>query len=394
MNSHHQRSVSLMKFLASVATDHGVSDHVYVVGGAVRNWVLGRPIKDIDVVLDAVASGRDSDWFARSVQAQIQSTTSLKTNQYGVAILTVSGHWTLDGHDMKGEVIEIVNARKESYGGESGKGYKPHMVEKATIEEDLFRREFTFNTLLWRLSDLIAGPNNAPILDLTGKGRQHLEDRVLHTPSDPASTFSDDPTRMLRAVKFVARYGFTIPDALADCIRQHASHLAHMPWDAVRKILVDDILKGPSPRESLRHMVSLGLADAIKAILRTEEGFASALGRALADMDLDPLLVLDIHDLQWPVRSSVSFLNTEDRARLRVILEGAPDFVKLLVKPPLRQQAIFDRLSVPLKRRGEVLQCARQALLDRPALVQSTIFEELLEEDVEARMTKRLTENP
>jgi len=144
----HGRSIALMKFLSRVSKKLRVDRHVYVVGGAVRDVVLDRPIKDIDVVIDPVAlKGKDSAWFAKNVAREIPGRTSLVTNQYGVAILTVKSGWTLDGHDMAGEVIEIANSRSESYGGKGGKGYKPHLVKPAGIKQDVFRREFTFNCM-------------------------------------------------------------------------------------------------------------------------------------------------------------------------------------------------------------------------------------------------------
>lgn len=144
------KSTAIMKFLAGVARAEGVASHVYIVGGAVRNHLLGVPVKDVDVVVDSVAlNGRDSDWFARVLAENIPTTTNLTTNQYGVAILTVKGDWVLDGIPLAGEVIEIANARKESYdnAGGKGKGYKPTDVSPATIKEDIFRREFTFNCM-------------------------------------------------------------------------------------------------------------------------------------------------------------------------------------------------------------------------------------------------------
>ena len=147
--SQHETQVALMRFLSQVATRLGVGEHVYVVGGAVRDFVLDKPIKDVDVVLDVVALGakRDSEWFAKEVQKQVYAPTSLATNQYGVAILTIKSTFMFQGVDLGGETIEIANSRKESYGGEGGAGYKPHMVEPATIEEDVLRREFNFNCM-------------------------------------------------------------------------------------------------------------------------------------------------------------------------------------------------------------------------------------------------------
>jgi tRNA nucleotidyltransferase/poly(A) polymerase len=115
LSERHDAQIALMKFLSTVARRAGADEHVYVVGGAVRDFVMGRPIKDVDVVVDAVSLGRnrDSAWFAEQVVRSIPVASSYVTNQYGVAIITVKGPWVLDGQDLQGEVIEIANARKE-----------------------------------------------------------------------------------------------------------------------------------------------------------------------------------------------------------------------------------------------------------------------------------------
>jgi tRNA nucleotidyltransferase/poly(A) polymerase len=277
---------------------------------------------------------------------------------------------------MKGETIEIANARKESYGGAEGKGYKPHTVAPATIEEDLVRREFTFNTLLWRLLDLEHGPERAEVLDLTGLGRKHLEERILSTPVDPDKTFSDDPTRMLRAIKFVAKYGFKIPGDVVESIRRNASKLKSMPWDAVRKILTDDILEGPNPRRSVELMKHLGLADVLKEMLHEEQGFASALGRSLTEADTH--LLLDLLDLGWVFRTPIHFLDRDGQLRLReILLSNAEDpafekaFVAALLKPPIDQQRLFTDYAIPPKERQVVTQIARNLLLADPTVLAS-----------------------
>ena len=367
---------ALMKFLAQVANRLGVGKHVYVVGGAVRNWLLGIPPKDIDVVIDSVAlNGKDSDWFAGQVQRAIPVRTSLVTNQYGVAILTVSGEWDLNGFPMQGEVIEIANTRKESYGkGDGpGKGYKPDVVEPAGIRDDLVRREFTFNTLLWRLADLENGPDLAEVLDMLGTGRADLETRTMRTPVDPDKTFGDDPTRMLRALKFVAKYGFKIPADVRASIARNAPGLKNMPWNAVWKILVEDILEGPAPRKSVALLHELGLGEVIKEMFHEEKGFAAGVAGRLNDKDAH--LLLDLLDLGWAVRTPLSFLNRADQVRLREILlanatEGGFDrnFVDILTKPGLDQQRLFVEYQIPPKERGVVVQVAREALLRDPDL--------------------------
>lgn len=362
-----------LRFLSQATKRLRVGEHIYVVGGAVRNHLMGIAPKDLDMVVDSVAlGGKDSAWFAEQLQQFIPARTNLTTNQYGVAILTISGPWVLDGHDLNGEVLEIANARKESYGESSGKGYKPHMVEPASIREDLLRREFTFNTLLWRLSDLEHGLDGAEVLDLLGNGRQHLVDKLLTTPVDPNKTFSDDPTRMLRAVKFVSKYGFRISSDVHLSIQQNAHKLKNMPWDAVRKILVEDILESQQPRHSVKLLNELGLGEAIKEMLRTESGFASALSRSLVEQETH--LFLDLLDLDWPVRTPVSFLSRDGLVRLREILVSNVDpdfekhFVDMLKRPKIDQVRLFELYQIKGQDRGAVVSMTRSLLLQNPEL--------------------------
>jgi tRNA nucleotidyltransferase/poly(A) polymerase len=384
---------ALLKFLSQVAKRLGVGHHVYIVGGAVRNHLMGLAPKDVDVVVDSVALGgsKDSAWFAQQLQRAIPTRTNLTTNQYGVAILTVAGPWLLDDHNMEGEILEIANARKESYGDPSGKGYKPHMVEPTTIEEDLLRREFTFNTLLWRLLDLEHGPDRAEVLDLLGRGRQHLEDRLLTTPVDPDKTFSDDPTRMLRAVKFVAKYNFKISPDVWSSIERNAPKLKQMPWDSVRKILVEDILEGPQPRRSVRLLHELGLGQVLKEMLHDEQGFAVALSRSLSEQEIH--LVLDLIDLGWAIRTPVSFLAGEELIRLReILLTNAEDpsfekrFLQALRKPPIDQVRLFETYQIQGADRGTLVPIARTFLLRNPELAGDPAeLERVVEEQVALR---------
>ncbi len=373
------RAVALMKFLSAAATRLGVAKSVYIVGGAPRNFLLGLQPKDLDLVIDTIAlKGKDSDWFAKELQRIIPVRSNLATNAYGVAILTISSAWMLDGFDMKGETIEIANARKESYGkGEgdlAGKGYKPTKVEPATIEEDLQRRELTMNALLWRLSDLAAGPDKAEVLDLLGVGLKHLEDREMHTPVDPDKTFGDDPTRMLRFLKFSAKYGFKIPAYIADSIRRNAPKLKQMPWDAVRKIVVDDILDAPHPRRSIALMKSFGLAEVLKEMLHEEPNFAAGMARSLSGHETHVLL--DLLDLGWVMKTPLAFLSRDQQLRLREVMlefaEGDFDkiFVENLKKPAIDQMALFTKYRIPANERAVVTQIARAKLLAEPQLAE------------------------
>jgi tRNA nucleotidyltransferase/poly(A) polymerase len=370
--SQHETQVALMRFLSQVATRLGVGEHVYVVGGAVRDFVLDKPIKDVDVVLDVVALGakRDSEWFAKEVQKQVYAPTSLATNQYGVAILTIKSTFMFQGVDLGGETIEIANSRKESYGGEGGAGYKPHMVEPATIEEDVLRREFNFNSLLWRLQDLANGPEKAEVVDLTGCGLRDLREGVMSCPRDPNIVFSDDPTRMIRLLKFVGRYGFKVPPDVAAAVRRNAKALKNAPPAAVVNIVVNDVLLKPYARKVLPLMEDLGLTAVIQELMQVDKQFKSTMLNAAFEMP--PQLVADL--LGYGFESfRPRFLKPHQVALYQKIIgsmspEDAETFDSLMELPPVSNIKYINMFSLKGPDRALPAEYAREALLADPDL--------------------------
>ena len=375
MSERHDAQIALMKFLSAVARRAGADEHVYVVGGAVRDFVMGRPIKDVDVVVDAVSLGRnrDSAWFAEQVVRSIPVASSYVTNQYGVAIITVKGPWVLDGQDLQGEVIEIANARKESYGAgdDAGKGYKPTDVQLATIHEDVERREFTFNTLLWRLRDLATGPEQAEVIDLTGCGRRDLDQGVVRCPRDPDIVFSDDPTRMIRLIKFVGRYGFKVPPDVAASVRRNAGRIAQAPWEAIASLLVHDIIEKPYARRVLPMMKDLGLLDAIAGMVASTPPFRSYLERELRGKPAHLVADLLEHGLTDP--TPVKVLTPDQRARFVDVVRGlsaldAELLASALQRPPVDNNALIAEFALRAEQRGRIAPLAREALLNDPSL--------------------------
>lgn len=376
----HQRSVALMKFLAKIAQSLGIGDHVYVVGGAVRDFYIDKPIKDIDLVIDAVALStkrkRDSAWFAKQLQQKIPAATNLTTNQYGVAIITVKGQWDLDGEDMTGEVIEIANARQESYGGETGKGYKPSEVKPATIEQDMCRREFTYNCLLWKLADLANGPDKQKILDLTGCGIRDLESGLLRCPSDPDKTFQDDPSRMLRAIKFAVRYNHKLSSDAERAIKRNAAKLAKIPHNAVSSLLIGNLLREPHYKLALSWMKRLGLLDVIAGMIRNSKEFRSTMENWLQDKRV--LFMLDLIDVGLPLKAEVKFLSKPQQKRLREIAllmpPGAPESFLAVLKQPGKAMNILGLIEEYHLKGSQIAaltDAARQVLLKDPKLIKS-----------------------
>lgn len=369
-------SVALMKFLSQVATQRGVGKHIYVVGGAVRNFVIDQPIKDIDVVVDSVAlgNGRDSAWFAEQVKRAIPAQCSLTTNQYGVAILTVNSDWWVEGENMVGETIEIANARKESYGGAGGQGYKPHMVEPATVEEDVFRREFTFNTLMWRLQDLAHGPDKAEIVDITGCGLHDLQQGDMRCPSDPDKTFLDDPTRMLRAIKFLNKYNLKpTPDTLAS-IKRNAPALKNAPYNAIGTLLIDTILVEPTAKKALVEMRNLGLLEVVKDMIQTVKPFKAMMVNWANNQKLS--FLYEMLDFDLSLADKLNFLTPDQQTRLRKLVvqlpEGEPEQLVEVLKQPgkaLDSQGLITEFNLVGPQIKKLTETARALLLDDPDLM-------------------------
>ena len=162
---------------------------VYVVGGFVRDMIMKRPSVDIDIVV--VGNGIE---FAKNLANRVGHGTKVKIfKNFGTAMLRYKG--------VKDWQVEIVGARKESYRNHSRKP----IVENGTLEDDQNRRDFTINALAVSLQKENFGELVDPF-----NGLDDIEKKIIRTPLNPDITFSDDPLRMIRAVRFACQLNFTI----------------------------------------------------------------------------------------------------------------------------------------------------------------------------------------
>lgn len=182
----------------------------YLVGGSLRNELLGlETMVDLDIVVEGSAIELAQFLF----DTQVSDHAPVLYERFGTALISIDG--------VK---VELVTARKEKYDRESR---KPE-VEAASIWEDALRRDFTCNTLLRRLSDGV-------LIDPLGSGIADLNSRLLRTPLDPETTFSEDPLRMLRAVRFRWSLGFEPAPGLYEAIENTAFRLKMISSERIRE---------------------------------------------------------------------------------------------------------------------------------------------------------------
>lgn len=188
----------IFKTISEVATELDLN--TFVIGGFVRDLLLQRPSKDIDIVVEGKG-------------IELALATAKKLGNPKVAVFKSFG---TAAFNYKGWEVEFVGARKESYNRDSRKP----IVENGTIQEDQERRDFTINALALSLNKNDFGELIDPF-----NGIKDLDEKRLITPLDPDITYSDDPLRMMRAIRFSAQLNFNIDPNSFDAIKRNASRL-------------------------------------------------------------------------------------------------------------------------------------------------------------------------
>jgi tRNA nucleotidyltransferase/poly(A) polymerase len=236
---------------------------------------------------------------------------------------------------------------------------------------------------MWRLADLAKGPDKAEIIDLAGCGLRDLKAGSMRCPSDPDKTFSDDPTRMLRAIKFANKYGFKITPDTEASIRRNAGKLRNAPPAAIAKLLVGVILKEPkTAKRALQQMKQLGLLDVVAQMARDDRSFQATLSGWANDQRVG--LLFDLLDMGLPVKTKLGAFSAAEQARIRKVTATMPDdraqaFLAALKQPgrAWKDKLFFAALAAELgatgKTIGELAQrvngIARDALLAEPRLL-------------------------
>ena len=254
----------VFKIIAKVATQLNVD--AYVIGGFVRDIFLNRPSKDVDIVV--LGNGPD---FATAVATEINVQVNV-FKSFGTAMLRFQ--------DLE---VEFVGARKESYRIDSRKP----IVEDGSLEDDQKRRDFTINAMAISLNQNTFGQLLDPF-----QGINHLEEKIIITPLNPEETFSDDPLRMMRAIRFATQLNFKISTDALEAIKKNKKRIAIVSKERITDEL-NKIILAPVPSIGFKYLFDTGLLKEIFPQMCDLHGVDIIDGKGHKDNFYHTLEVLD-----------------------------------------------------------------------------------------------------
>lgn len=258
--------LKLFQLIAAAADE--LESKAFLIGGFVRDKILGRPTKDADIVCDG-----DGIALAHLVSGKTDKNTHVNYfKNFGTAQLVYNGFQ-----------IEFVGARKESYRYDSRKP----VVQSGTLEEDQNRRDFTINAMSVCLNEVEFGRLTDPF-----NGLSDLKERTIRTPLDPLQTFSDDPLRMMRAIRFATQLNFRIDDNTFAGILTEADRIGIVSQERVTDEL-NKILSSPKPSIGFDLLFKSGLLKIIFPQMVKLVGVEMIEGKGHKDNFYHTLKVID-----------------------------------------------------------------------------------------------------
>ena len=240
---------------------------VYVVGGYVRDMLLGRSSNDIDIMVEG-----DGIAFAKKLALELGVDITVDYDRFGTALIP---HPELE--------IEVASARKEEYESDSRKP----KVTLTTIEEDMSRRDFTINAIAASIT-----PDSFGTLYDPFGGLKDLQKGLIITPLDPDETFSDDPLRMLRAVRFAAQLEYEVASTTLDSISRNIKRLEVVSWERIRDEIIKS-LKTDKPSIAFYLMKDTGLLAHVFPEMDVMSGVDVISGKGHKDIFIHTLQVVD-----------------------------------------------------------------------------------------------------
>ena len=271
MNISENRYSNLLKSKRIFETISNVGNEIgqdaFVIGGYVRDQLLNRETKDIDIV--AIGSGID---FAKKTAKKLKSSPIKVFKSFGTAMIIVD--------DIE---VQFVGARKESYRSNS----RNPKVETGTFEEDQKRRDFTINALAISLNSKDYGQLIDPF-----NGLNDLKNKILKTPLDPNLTFSDDPLRMMRAIRFSSQLDFKIEKETLNAISKNADRIKIVAQERITEEL-NKIILSKRPSSGFKLLEETGLLKIIFPEFQLLKGIENINGKSHKDNFYHTLKVLD-----------------------------------------------------------------------------------------------------
>ena len=260
------KHINILKAAGEVGDSMNIA--AYLVGGYVRDLLLGKELDDIDIMVD-----KDSFDYSKALSAKLNVNKVIDFDKFLTSRIP-----------HKECEIEISNARKEEYKKDSR---KPINVQKTTINEDLIRRDFTINTLAMSLNS-----NNFGELIDPFNGVADLNNGLIKTPADPTTTFIDDPLRMLRAIRFSAQLEFNINDETKNSISENKDRLKIVSQERITAEIIK-ILKCNKPSIAFYLLKELDLLNIVFPELNVMSGVETINNKGHKDVFIHTLEVVD-----------------------------------------------------------------------------------------------------
>jgi len=262
----HILGIEAFDILIKISEEKNIK--IYAVGGYVRDVLLGKKPKNIDIVVEG--NGLDlAKIFAKRIGTNIDP---VLYKNFGTAMVK-----------YKDWEIEFVGARKESYRTDSR---KPNVVQ-GTLEDDIKRRDFTINTMLISLNK----SNLGELIDMFD-GFKDLENKLIKTPLDPVLTYSDDPLRMMRAIRFASVLNFNIEEKSYNAIKEVKERIKIISKERITEEL-NKILMSDKPSIGLRLLYETGLLEIIFPKLNRLSGVEVINGHGHKDILFHTFEVVD-----------------------------------------------------------------------------------------------------
>ena len=212
---------------------------VFVVGGFVRDLIMGKDPKDIDLLVDGDINAGDgitfAEWFCKKENIFKKDSNPIVYGLYGTAMF-----------QFMGEKIECVAPRSEKYQNDSRKP----VVSSCTLEDDCFRRDFTVNSLFINIS-------NNELVDYSKNGLNDIKNKVIRSTSNPDVIFTEDPLRILRAIRFATRFNSTIEEKTFEGMKRHVDRLEIISKERIQDEF-SKMITSDNPEFAIRLLFEIG----------------------------------------------------------------------------------------------------------------------------------------